>query len=80
MQALPKEKQVQLLQLVRDFEQFSPDNDPYGERDEGKVSLDDQDYFWKIDYYDPTLTRHSDDPASPNATLRVLLVMRTDEY
>lgn len=71
VQALPVEKQNQLLELVQNFDQFTPDNDPYGEHDFGKVTLDDDEYFWKIDYYDPTMTRHSNDPASPNATLRL---------
>lgn len=80
VQALAPEKQQQLIQLVRDFDSFTPGNDPYGERDFGKVSLDDESYYFKIDYYDPILTHHSKDPASPNATRRVLMLMRTDEY
>lgn len=81
VQALAPEKQVELIRLVRCFDQFTPDNDPYSEHDFGRVTLDDgEDYFWKIDYYDPTLTRHSDDPASPNATRRVITIMRSDEY
>lgn len=80
VQALAPEKQVQLIRLVRDFDQFTPDNDPYEEHDLGKVTLDGEEYFWKIDYYDPTLTRHSDDPASPNATRRILTLMHTSEY
>lgn len=80
VQALTPEKQLELLRLVRDFDQFNADNDPYGEMDFGKITFDEEDYFWKIDYYDPTITRHSDDPASPDATRRVLLLMRSDEY
>ena len=34
----------------------------------------------KIDYYDPTLVSHSIDPSSPNATRRILTLMRSDEY
>lgn len=80
VQALPVDKQNQLLELVQNFDQFTPDNDPYGEHDFGKVTLDGDEFFWKIDYYDPTMTRHSDDPTSPNVTRRVLLLMCTDEY
>ncbi len=80
VQALPQELQQQLIQLVRDFDSFTPENDPYGERDFGKVALDDDEYFFKIEYYDPTLTHHSEDPASPNATRRVLMLMLADEY
>jgi hypothetical protein len=78
--ALEPEKRLELIQLVQDFDSFYPGNDPYGERDFGKVTLDDESYYFKIDYYDPTLTHHSEDPASPNATRRVLFLMRTDEY
>lgn len=78
--ALEPEKRQQLIQLVQDFDSFYPGNDPYGERDFGKVTLDDENYYFKIDYYDPTLTHHSENPASPNATRRVLFLMRTDEY
>lgn len=80
VQALAPEKQVELIQLVRCFDQFTADNDPYREHDFGKVALDGEDYFWKIDYYDPTLTRHSDDPKSPNATRRIMTVMSASEY
>lgn len=39
-----------------------------------------QDYYWKIDYYDRNLEFHSPDPADPSATVRVLTIMRVDEY
>ena len=80
VQALPLELQQQLIQLVRDFDSFTPGNDPYGEHDFGKIALDGEEYFFKIEYYDPTLTHHSEDPASPNATRRVLMLMLADEY
>ena len=80
VQALSPELQLQLIRVVQQFDSFTPDNDPYAEHDFGKVTLDGEDYFFKIDYYDPTLTRHSDDPASPNATRRVMTLLRSDEY
>ncbi|MCL4230387.1 MAG: DUF3768 domain-containing protein [Dehalococcoidia bacterium] len=69
-----------LLDRVRTFDSFTPDNDPYGEHDFGSFSLRGQDYFWKIDYYDPELRFHSEDKADPARTQRVLTVMRADEY
>lgn len=80
VQDLALEKQQQLIQLVRDFNSFTPDNDPLGEHDFGKVTLDDESYYFKIDYYDPTLTYQSQDPNSPNATQRVITLMCCDEY
>jgi hypothetical protein len=38
------------------------------------------DYYWKIDYYDRNLELHSLDPADPEVTVRVLTIMRVDEY
>lgn len=80
VQALPPDQVMELIRMVRDFDQFTADNDPYGEHDSGKVTLSGKNYFFKIDYYDPTLTALSSDPASPNATRRVMTLMRADEY
>ena len=80
VQALAPEKQQQLIQLVRDFDCFTPGNDPYGEHDFGKVKLNGENYCFKMEYYDPSLTYHSKDPANPTATRRVMMLMRIDEY
>lgn len=80
VQALAPEKQFELMQLVRDFNSFTKDNNPYQERDFGKVTMDEENYFWKIDYYDPTLTYLSDNPADSSLTKRVMTIMRSNEY
>ena len=80
VQVLTPDKLSKLFGLVQEFDQFTADNDPYAEHDFGKVTLDGDDYFFKIDYYDPTLASHSIDPSSPNATRRILTLMRSDEY
>jgi hypothetical protein len=36
--------------------------------------------FFKIDYYDSTLTMGSSDPADPAVTCRVMTVMLASEY
>ena len=69
-----------LLSKVRKFDAFDQDNDPRHEHDFG-VFVDDWDrFFWKIDYYDPSMTYHSDDASDANKTIRVLTLMLAEEY
>ncbi|WP_245516204.1 DUF3768 domain-containing protein [Ancylobacter aquaticus] len=66
---------------VRHHDDFSPDNDPHDERDFGAIGLEGLGrVFWKIDYYDPTLTLGSEDSADPARTRRVLTIMLAKEY
>ena len=74
------EFQADVLEKVKGFSEFGPDNDPHGEHDFGRVEVDGQELFWKFDYYDPTLTLHSDDAADPGRTVRVLTIMLAEEY
>ena len=78
--ALPAVEQAKVLAAVRRFDAFTPDNDPYGEHDFGAVERDGATYFWKIDAYDADLTGGSPDPADEAVTIRVLTIMRADEY
>ena len=71
---------VRILRAIAAFENFSPDNDPHGEHDFGAIEAEGARIFWKIDYYDPSLTRHSHDPADPKVTERVMTVMLAEEY
>jgi hypothetical protein len=78
--ALSEHKLLALLQLVRSFDAFSADNDPYEEHDFGAINFGDEPYFWKIDYYDRSMEAGSENPADPASTTRVLTLMRADEY
>ena len=69
-----------LLDQVRWYDAFTPDNDPYGEHDFGAFYWGEAQVFWKWDYYDLDLTMHSPDPSDPTVTLRVLTVMLAEEY
>ena len=80
IQALPEETQVGILHAVRTFKTFTPDNDPHQEHDFGAVEYQGQRIFFKIDYYDLELNCHSENPADPNVTQRVLTVMLANEY
>ena len=63
---------------VRDFNDFTEDNDPYGEHDFGSFTVGGVKIFWKIDYYTEDLSGWCD-PLSPDCH-RVLTIMRADEY
>ena len=78
--ALNAETQHQILKAVKQFDTFTDDNDPYGEHDCAIVSWDEYRVLFKIDYFDPTLQYHSDDPANQNKTVRVMTIMFPDEY
>ena len=68
-----------ILDLVRWFDAFTPDNDPYGEHDFGSFRCAGETIFWKFDYYDMDMGMHSPDPSDPTVTTRVLTVMLADE-
>jgi len=78
--ALSETAKTQVLDAVRQFDSFAPGNDPHEEHDFGAFEIENENYFWKIDYYDKSLKHGSDDPADPEKTSRVLTIMRSDEY
>jgi hypothetical protein len=78
--ALPKDRRRSLLRRVREFQDFSVDNDPHGEHDFGAVEEQDVRCFWKIDYFDREMSSHSPNAADPTVTTRVLTVMLAEEY
>ena len=69
-----------LLDQVRKYNTFTPDNDPYGEHDFGSLRYLGETVFWKFDYLDVDLTMHSPDPSDPTVTARVLTIMLAEEY
>ena len=70
----------EILTAVKQFSDFNPNNDPYGEHDLGKIKLFGETIFWKFDYYDHTLEFGSEDPSDPAVTCRVLTIMLSREY
>ena len=78
--ALPRDQLYQLMRAVQAFPAFDDGNDPYGEHDFGAVKLNGETYLWKIDAYADDLVHGSPDRADPDVTLRVLTLMRADEY
>ena len=78
--ALSEEDLANTLQHVREFNEFTEDNDPHGEHDFGNFTLAGETYFFKVDYYSPDMQGGSEDPSDPQKTTRVLTIMRADEY
>jgi hypothetical protein len=78
--ALPPVLTAEVLERVRTFTDFTPDNDPYGEHNFGIFELANHKFFWKIDYYDKTTTYGSEDPKDPELTTRVLTIMLAEDY
>jgi len=78
--AMAADRRRSLLRMIRKFDDFTPDNDPHGEHDFGSIDEHDVSCFWKIDYFDQTMNFGSPDAADPAVTVRVLTIMRADEY
>jgi hypothetical protein len=68
--ALGQERQLKILEAVARFDRFDEDNDPYGEHDFGALEIEGERLFFKIDYYDQSLSAHSPDPADEGGRLR----------
>lgn len=73
-------RRAEIIRIVRDYDSFTPDNDPIGEHDFGRFEFEDAILYWKIDYYDLELAYGSTDPANPDVTTRVLTILLAEEY
>lgn len=78
--ALPERDQSRIREKVELFKDFNANNDPYGEHDFGAFDHNGEKIFWKIDYYDKSMKKGSEDPADPSQTTRVLTIMLVHEY
>ncbi|BCG98123.1 hypothetical protein MesoLj131b_01230 [Mesorhizobium sp. 131-2-5] len=78
--ALPAHNIAAILLAIAKFDAFDQDNDPWGEHDCALLHVDNRQLFFKIDYYDRSLTNLSPDPADPAVTIRVMTVMLPEEY
>ena len=79
--SLPEDEQAEILQKVRAFNGFTPDNDPYQEHDFGQViSSRGTQVFWKIDLYDINDEFYSPQPDDPTQTNRVMTILLAEEY
>ena len=69
-----------VVERVRAFDDFSEDNDPYGEHDFGAFEYQGQTINWKVDYYALDMEHGSEDPANAAITKRVLTILLAEEY
>lgn len=68
----------EVLEAIRNFDSFSGDNDPYGEHDFGMVIVNEEKYYFKIDYYDLNFEYGADHHNEEYAC--VLTIMHSSEY
>jgi Protein of unknown function (DUF3768) len=78
--ALGDEAVARIVKTIAVYDGFCHENDPWEEHDFGAFEVDGHKIFFKIDYYDPTLSYHSDDPADPTITRRMITIMLAEEY
>jgi len=78
--ALGPQAVERIVKTIAVFDDFCHANDPHQEHDFGAFDADGHRVFFKIDYYDDSLTYHSPDPADPSVTKRVITIMLAEEY
>ena len=78
--SMSMDDKANILSMVRNFNKFTPDNDPYGEHDFGSFDYKGNKIFWKIDYYDENMYGASENPADPAKTTRILTIMLAEDW
>jgi hypothetical protein len=78
--ALDAETLRKIMVAIQCFDQFTADNDPYGEHDCAITDVAGERVMFKIDYYDRSMQGHSPDESDPNVSTRVLTIMLASEY
>jgi hypothetical protein len=78
--ALGEEAVARIVKTIEVYDDFCHANDPHEEHDFGAFDADGHRIFFKIDYYDSTMTVHSPDPSDPAVTKRVITIMLAEEY
>jgi Protein of unknown function (DUF3768) len=78
--ALGQEAVQRIVRTIAVYDNFCHDNDPYEEHDFGSFEAEGEKIFFKIDYFDRSLTYGSHDPSDPSITRRVITIMLAEEY
>ena len=78
--ALGPEAVQRIVQTIAVYDDFCHANDPHQEHDFGSFEVEGQTIFFKIEYFDKSLTYHSPGPSDPSVTERVITIMLAEEY
>lgn len=71
---------AEAVKKLREFDAFTEDNNPHGERDFMSFDVQGHTVLAKYDYYDRSLKYGSEDPSDPLQTCRVLTLMLSSDY
>ena len=71
---LTRGEMFEIISLVKRFTNFTNENDPYKERDFGRVVFCDEVFLWKFDYFDESFTSFQENG------IRALTIMHESEY
>lgn len=74
------EKMGKIISALRTFKDFNAENDPHGEHDCARFTVDGEDFMFKVDYYALDEASLSDHPEDPNVTIRVMSVFYARDY
>ena len=77
---LPQDDRAMALLKVAFYDDFDEANDPWSEHEFGAFDWAGNKFFWKIEYYDLTMEKGSEDATDPEKTTRVLTLMLAEEY
>jgi hypothetical protein len=80
IQSLEPHKRRAVIKAVSTFDAFTEANDPWHEHDCATLTVAGVRAMFKIDYYDRTMTRGSEDPGDPKVTRRVMTILLAEEY
>ena len=78
--ALGQQAVDRIIKTIAVYNDFCHANDPHEEHDFGSFEANGQTIFFKIDYFDKTLTYHSPDPSDASMTERVITIILAEEY
>jgi hypothetical protein len=75
-----REKHRRVFEAAAAFDSWTAGDDPYGEHDFGRFTVDGEAFMFKIDYYSLDEAHGSEHPEDQNTTIRVMTLMYADDY